>query len=92
MADDVHALGQAFLTWKTMEKLFLQKLLTRLALDVPDFQPELFLNELYLLQEHLPMDDSDPQAAGQMRVGLRFLGELIETAEQAIEAADERRA
>lgn len=83
----VEELGKVFQTWKLTERCFLQHLLTRIIIDVPSFQPEMFVTQLQLLQEEFPVRDRDPFVADQARIGLGFLGELIQTTEAAIQEA-----
>jgi hypothetical protein len=83
----IEALEEYFYVWKQMEKQFLQTLLARIIKDVPDFKAELFVTNLQLLQEALPISDDDTAEAGQLRIALKFLGELTEVAENAIASA-----
>lgn len=53
MATEIDALGEIMLIQGTMQRQFLRILLRRLASDLPQFQPEMFLAELQLLKENL---------------------------------------
>ena len=82
----VEELGVMFVVWREIEKLFLQKLLTRIAIDSPEFNREMFLTELQIIQEEFPSPTEDEEAA----VGLKFLGELIAVAEAGFAEAEKR--
>lgn len=78
------AVADAFIAWTLMEKRFLSALVAQIIEDVPAFDGEKFVTRLYALQEILNPHTEDEAANRHMRLGLQFLGEMIEGTEEAL--------
>jgi hypothetical protein len=64
-----------------MQRTYLTAMFVRLARNAPDFKPEGFIEDLYLLQQHLP----DPRSGPAEDAGLEELKNLIETTEDTLQ-------
>ncbi|MEO4043663.1 hypothetical protein AAFN47_18860 [Hoeflea sp. CAU 1731] len=80
-----------FEVWRKTHLMFVERLIIRLASDVPGFNSEMLANELYVLQEEMPVNHDDPEVAKRSAIALDFLGDITGAVESGIQESLERR-
>lgn len=85
-------LGGLFMIERGINRVFLKMLLHHLATDLPAFRLDRLLDEMYVMQENMPMSEAGTGSdeGDRQGVGLAFWGELITMVEDAQNVARER--
>ena|SRR5215207_582902 len=93
MQDEVIALRALMALQEQMNDKFLKELIMHLALDVPSFDGQGFLDALHLVQETLPSPDKDAAIQGMsfQEIGLEIWRQKIELTERALANAEKVR-
>lgn len=84
---DLHALSQVFMICKNTELQFLSMLIHRLKTNIPEFDTEMLVTHMQIMQEKWPITDPDEVVAGQARVGLAFWADITEAVESGVASA-----
>jgi hypothetical protein len=94
MSDDrILELGELVMIERIINRTFIGILLRHIGTDVPTFSFADLLDEMSLMQEHMPTSEigAGTEEGHRQAVGLKFWGDLTEMVEDAQKSVRERR-